>query len=406
MQHPKARVLFLNSCIHGGGAGRSLMAYLGHQAAAIDPIVVLPAPGVVAERLTHGEQIVYMPELLERIQTTHSEHIDRVPGVNIAFGAATLVKAGLKLVRLVEQRRPDVIYCNHMLAKPIGAFVGARTGVPVVLHARNIHDWPVEKQFFQALAKLDCVKTIICNSHASAEPYAAVARDKVHVVYNFIDLQRFDRARVAAKLRTEFSIAPDAVVIGYLGRIIGWKGVDVLIRAFAKLASAHRKATLVIVGDNDGGLKTNLRAEYEALARSLGVAERVIFTGFRDDVVPYAADFDVLALPSVRPEPFGRVVIEAMALGVPPVITAHGGATEIVSDGVNGLWAEPRSVDSFSAQLERLVSDAALRKRLGEQAAIDVRAKFDGQVLSREVTRLIEAAAASAPAMQRTAYQG
>lgn len=392
MERP-TRALFLNSCISGGGAGRSLLAYLDQHPAEIDPIVVLPAPGVIAERLTHGEAVVYIPELLERIQSPKRGAIDRIAGLNVAFGAAALRRAAQQLIRLVDERRPDVIYCNHMLAKPVGAYVGAKTATPVVFHARNIHDWPVEKQFFQGLARLDCVKTIICNSHASAAPYAAVAPDKVHVVYNFIDLERFTRARVVPALRRDLGLAQDAIVIGYLGRIIGWKGIDILIRAFASLAAAHERAVLVIVGDNDGGLATDLRAEYEALASRLGVRARVFFTGFRDDVVPYAADFDVLALPSVRPEPFGRVVIEAMALGVPPVITAHGGATEIVSDGRNGLWAEPRSVASFAAQLSRLIGDAALRRQLGEQAVTDVHAKFNGQTLSREVTRLIRTAA-------------
>ena len=389
----RTRTLFLNSCIHGGGAGRSLLAYLGQQPAEIEPIVALPAPGVLADQLTHGEEIVYVPELLERIQTPHRGRIDDVPGLNVLVGTATLIEAGRKLVQLVRQRRPHVIYCNHMLAKPIGAYVGKKTNTPVVFHARNIHDWPVEKQFFQGLARLDCVKQIICNSHASAAPYAEVAPEKVHVAYNFIDLTRFDKRRVTPRLRQELGLAPNAVVIGYLGRIIGWKGVDVLLRAFASVAPAHPEAVLVVVGDNDGGVKTDLRATYEALATQLGVRARVHFTGFRDDVVPYVADFDVLALPSVRPEPFGRVVIEAMALGVAPVVTAHGGATEIVQDGHNGLWAEPRSAASFAAQLERLLDDPSLRQRLGAQAAIDVRAKFDGRVLSREVTRWIQAAA-------------
>jgi len=392
----RTRVLFLNSCIHGGGAGRSLTAYLDQDPEEIEPIVVLPAPGVIAERLRHGEEIVYVPEFLERIQTTNHKPVDDIPGVNVAFGAATLVKAARKLVRLVHERRPDVIYCNHMLAKPVGAYVGARTNTPVVFHARNIHDWPVEKQFFQGLAKLDVVKTILCNSRSSAAPYAEVAPEKVHVVYNFIDLTRFDRARTVPALRKELGLADDAIVVGYLGRIIGWKGIDVLIRAFAEVARKEPRAVLVIVGDNDGGLKVDLRAQYEALAESLGIRQRVHFTGFRDDVVPYVADFDVLALPSVRPEPFGRVVIEAMALGVPPIVTAHGGATEIVTDGRNGLWAEPRSVASFAAQLARLVGDRALRGRLGRQAVVDVHEKFDGRIVSREVTRLLRAAAAQA----------
>lgn len=281
-----------------------------------------------------------------------------------------------------------------MGAKPIGALVGDRAGVPVIFHARNIHDEPwIEKKTFQTLATFDATKLVICNSNASAAPYAEVVPQKVTVVPNFVDFRRFDRTRFEPRLREELGLPDDAVVVGYAGRLRPWKGVDLLIRAFAKVHEAHPKAVLVILGDTDAAVSTDLRVKYRKLARRLGVANKTFFIGFRDDVRPYMADYDLLVLPSLRPEPFGRVVIEAMALGVPTVISGRGGAAEIVRDGVDGLWARPRDADDFASKIGELLADPDERRAFGEEAARAVRARYDGEVVSRELTRLIRSVA-------------
>jgi glycosyltransferase involved in cell wall biosynthesis len=152
-----------------------------------------------------------------------------------------------------------------------------------------------------------------------------------------------------------------------------------------------------VLGDNDRQLQRNLRTEYETLAAELGIGQKTHFLGFRDDVRPYLADFDVLALPSRSPEPFGRVLIEAMALGVPPVIAAHGGAVEVVEHGRSGLAFDPRDIAGLADHIATLLRDKDLRMRLGVGAVRDVRARFDGRIVASRITRYLYEAARRAP---------
>lgn len=393
----RPRVLFLNSCVSGGGPGRGLSLYFREAGNRIEAHVAMPEPGVVAPTFPADVQTHYVPEWLERPLRPPYQWLARRRGWNLLGGVAALTIASFKLGVLARRLRPQVIYCNHMLAKPIGALIGSLLGIPVVFHARNIHDqrW-LEKSVFQTLAKLPAVHRVLANSQATAAPFVAVVPDKVRVIANFVDLRSFDRPSIQGCLRREMDWSADVPIIGYLGRIAHWKGVGVLLDAFAKVASLQPEAQMVIVGETDSGSHRDLRAEYEAQARRLGLQSRVHFVGFRDDVRPYLVDFDVLALPSTAPEPFGRVLIEAMALGVPPVITAHGGAMEVVRDCIDGLWAAPRDAADFATKLQQMLADPARRRALGEQAQQRVRLHFSSETLAAQITENLMEVANSA----------
>lgn len=393
----RPRVLVLNSCISGGGAGRSLVAYLSHaDHSVLDVHVVMPRPGVIAGHLTHGEKIHYVPEFVERMTRPPflSARVEMGAAAPVAASAVALGIAVRKITALCRRIQPDVLYCNHMLAKPVGAAVGTRLGIPVVFHARNIHDrrW-LEKRTYQALGRLDVVQAILCNSRATAGTYTEVVPHKTHVVPNFVDLARFDRTRLQPGLRAELGLPRDALIVGYAGRLVPWKGVDTLIAAFARIRHRFPSAVLVILGDNDNGLRHDLRARLEGLANQLGIGQQVRFIGFRDDVAPYMADFDVLALPSRAPEPFGRVLVEALSLQVPAVITSHGGAVEVVRHGVDGLWVPPDEPADMAAALDTLLGRPDLRRAFGEAGAEHVRREFQGHRIAAEITRFVRAAA-------------
>lgn len=385
----RPRVLFLSSCVHGGGVGHSLATYLGHQSPAIEASVVLPERGVIADRFPDDVGVHIMPEFVDRVQRGPYALPNRFdwPPAQYAGGVAAMFHACHSVARLARELRPDVIYANHMIAKPIAAYAGRRVGIPVVLHARNVHVHPVGKAFYRWLASFPTSRLVIANSKASARPYAGTT--DIEVVPNFVDLETFDVDRVEPVFRKEFGVPDDAIVVGYLGRLVPKKGLDVLIRAFARVHRQHPKAVLAIVGGNDGGQFQDMEQFYRDLAAELGVGDAVVFTGFRDDVAPYAADFDVNVLPSIEPESFGRVLIESMALGVPSITTAHGGAVEVVDDGRNGLWAEPGSVEDLARAMGRLVGDDALRERFGAQGLEDVRRRYDSAESSRRITELI-----------------
>lgn len=386
----RPRVLFLSACVNGGGVGRSLVAYL-QRAEDIDPIVVMPEPGVIAAQLPEHAEVHFVPELVERVQRGPYRLPNQLgwPWLEISGGFVAIVHACFLIAELARRLRPDVIYCNHMITKPIGAFAGSRTGIPVAFHARNVHVHWFGRRFYRYIASLENTRTVIANSEASATPYRGAGADEVVVVPNFVDLDHFNRDNITPSLREERKLNDDTIVIGYLGRLVPKKGIDVLIEAFARANEKHPNTVLALVGGSDTGMFEDWQAKYEALAERLGVAEKVMFLGFRDDVAPLAVDFDINVLPSIEPESFGRVLIESMALGIPSIATAQGGPLEVIDHGKNGLLAEPGSVSDLTRQLEILLDDPERRKKIGAQGLKDVRARYDAERIAERLTDIL-----------------
>jgi glycosyltransferase involved in cell wall biosynthesis len=387
----RRRVLFLNSCVSGGGAGRSFQAYIENLDDRIEAYVVMPEPGVIGPQLQNAARVYYVPEFAERIHRCSYRWVEKLGWrwLHVAANCFGLPRAMFKIIRICRELKPDLIYANHMLANPVGAFIGWRTGIPVVFHARNIHVAWLGRKFYRFLAGRKDVKRVICNSLASSLIYREYTEEKVRVVYNFVDLKKFDRSIVSPCLRRERNIPGDALVIGYIGRILPKKGIDVLLHAFSRIYSKYPNAYLALIGENDGGLHEDLRSQYRALTQVLGISKRTFFVGFKDDIRPYVADFDILALPSVEPESFGRVLIEAMAMGVPSVVSALGGAPEVVRSGLNGLWCIPGDPVDLARALEELLSDEELRDRMGRYGSSYVQKNFSAQDLSRQITDVL-----------------
>ena len=328
----------------------------------------MPRPGVIASHL-RASQIYYVPEFVERIRRSPYAWPDRLrlPWAHIPASLYALSVAASRILRLAKETGPDLIYCNHMLAKPIGALVGAIAGIPVIFHSRGVHHLWADDIFYRWLGKRKSVKKIICNSEASARVYRRRSAAKVTVVPNSIDTGRFSRRAVEPLLRKEHRLPADAFVVGFVGRIHPKKGIDWLLESFASFSRMNDNALLVLVGDTDGSLHFDAKERYRRLADRLGVASRVIFCGFQEDVRPYLADFDVLVFPSRLPESFGRVLIEAMALEVPVITSAHGGAVEVVGDGDEGLWVDVDDVAGLTAALRKMADSPSRRREMGRR---------------------------------------
>ncbi len=386
----KPNILFLNSCVSGGGAGRSLLAYLELVGERVNSHIVLPEAGILTRHLKHKEKLHFIKEFIERPLTPPYKRIVNIPVLNALGGVYALIQSAKKIIQVIRSEDSDAIYCNHMLANPVGVVVGYLTKTPVIFHIRNIHNnlW-IERWFYRWMSTAKCVTKLICNSEASAEPFKDLVPEKITVIHNFCDLTKFDISQVKPVLRKELALDKKAKIIGYVGRITGWKGIDLLIRSFAQVIKKQPQAELVIVGENDGGIKVDLKEQYRQLAAELGVGPKTHFIGFKDDIRPYVGDFDVLALPSRSPEPFGRVLVEAMALEVPAVISAHGGAIEVVDDKVDGLWSTPKDHKDMAKKLIKILKDDKLRDRMSLAASQKVRSKFDNQRLANRITEEI-----------------
>lgn len=208
-----------------------------------------------------------------------------------------------------------------------------------------------------------------------------------HLVYPGASLEKFEtvRAESPAALRARFLLPATGPLIGIVGRLQRWKGMHTLIAAMPLVRARHPDALLAVVGgahDTEPGYGDELRA----LARANGVEGAVTFAGYQADVPHWMQAMDLVVHASDR-EPFGIVVVEAMALGKPVIAGAAGGPAEIITDGQDGLLVPFDDVAALAGAVNRFLDDPAFAERCG--AAARTRARdFSAQ---RYATRLVHA---------------
>ena len=291
-----------------------------------------------------------------------------------------------------EARQSRVLYANSQKAFVVAAIAGFRSGRPVVWHLRDLlgapHFSALNTRAVVALAN-GGAQRVITNSAATADAFVAHggARAKVRVVHNGIDATPFDAVTAAQAHALRQRVAPGAgYVLAVFGRLSPWKGQDAAIRALKLLpADCH----LCIVGAPLFG-EDDYEAELRSLATKLGVARRVHFLGFRDDVAPLMKAADVVVHASTLPEPFGRVLVEGMLAGRPVVATVAGGVGEIVTDGVTGLLVKPGSPDALAGAVERLRADPARASTMASAGNAHARTAFSVQAMVQGVRTVLD----------------
>jgi glycosyltransferase involved in cell wall biosynthesis len=185
-------------------------------------------------------------------------------------------------------------------------------------------------------------------------------------------------------VRAELGLPGDAPLVGEVGRLCDVKGQRELIQALAHVPEA--RAVLVGADLEQGGA---YQRQLEQTAEAVGVRDRVVFAGRRNDVGDVLAELDVFALPSWT-EGLPLVVLEAMARRTPVVATKVGGTPEVVVDGETGLLVPPRDPEALAAALRRLLEDADLRRRLGDAGYARVRDRFSAEAMMRRVLELYD----------------
>jgi len=172
----------------------------------------------------------------------------------------------------------------------------------------------------------------------------------VSLIYNGVDLARYDHQEPCCTLREEYGMEPNAQIVGVVARLDPEKGHPTLLEAWPAVLRSCPDAYLLVVGEG------SQREELERLANELRIAHRVVFAGRRDDIPAVTAALDVAVLPSYR-EAQGLTILEAMALSRPVVASNVGGIPEMISDGVTGLLVPPRDPDALALAIARLLRD-------------------------------------------------
>jgi glycosyltransferase involved in cell wall biosynthesis len=303
------------------------------------------------------------------------------------------LRALVALIRIARRMRPDVVATHTAKAGLLGRVAAlAVRPRPVIVHTYHGHVLEgyfgrVKTGVFRFIERTlgrasDCLIAVSAQNRDDLVRLRVAPAERFRVVALGLDLDPFlalERHR-GGPVREELGLAPEDVLVTFVGRLVPIKRVDVLLRAFAEAVGREPRLRLAVVGDGE------LRRELEQLARSLGLTESVAFLGYREDLEDIAAAADVAALTSDN-EGTPVSLIEAAAAGLPLVATDAGGVAEVVPDGCGFVVArgDHRAVGDA---LARLAADPALRTELGARAREHARGRYRAARLVHDIEAL------------------
>lgn len=350
----KRTVLFfaLAGSVYGGE--KCLLGTLSALASdsSIDPIVVVPAKGSLADELDQ------MGIRWVEHATSEARRYWETP--------ILLLRAALWLARL----RPSLIYFNaNTYWRPYEIVVAKIMDIPIVTHH---HVVPEAASPFYRYSSLT-----IANSRYVA---SKLENRKAVIMDNPVALDVFDRAKADPEA---FGVGPGELSVFFVGQVKPIKGIDAFLAAAEIVSERLPNSRFVIVGDApDPAYRDQVRARV-ASRRS------VRWVGFQREIERAYATADVVVMPSSWDEPFGRIVIEAGAAGKPIIATRVGGVPEIVEDGVNGVLVPRDDPGALASAMMALLQDRDLRSRMGQLGRRQAEQRFAAPVIARQLEQLL-----------------
>jgi glycosyltransferase involved in cell wall biosynthesis len=380
----RMRVVYLDHVARLSGGEIALLRMLPHLQRT-NAHVILAEDGPLVKRLTEAGVSVEVLAIAPSARDVRKDSLGRVAGVPLAtfHTVAYVVRLAVRLRRL----QPDLVHSNSLKSGFYGALASKLARVPMLWHLRDrlAEDYlpgPAVRLTRLMIARL--ADGVLANSSATLETTRRSSHNRVHhVIPDSVEPSRLTR-----------TVGTWSGTFGMLGRIAPWKGQDLFLRAFAAAFPAGPERA-VIVGTPMFG-EEGFERELRRLVEELGLSERVEFRGFREDIWPELASFDVLVHASVTPEPFGQVVLEGMAAGLAVIAADEGGPASIIRDGETGRLFRSRDVDALAAAMLVMRGSPAERERLGSAARLAV-ADYRPSVLAERLEQLYEELAGTSP---------
>ena len=321
-------------------------------------------------------------------------------GLRLAWAAAPVGRYVRQLGREIRAFGPDILHTNSLKMHVLGAWAApSRTALVWHLHD-YISNRPATARLLRANRRR-CA-AVVANSVSVARDARRVLGDQVPIlpVLNAVDLQRFSCQgdRLDLDRLAGLPPAPAGVVrVGLVGTFARWKGHTTFLDAISRLPPDLRVRGYIIGGAlyQTRGSQYTL-ADLQRYAASVGVSDRVGFTGFVAKPEDAIRALDIVVHASTEPEPFGLVIAEAMACGRPVIASDAGGAREIVTPGVDGLGHTPGSADDLAARIVELARDADRRVRIGRAGRLTAERRFDRARLATDLLPVYQKAVAGA----------
>jgi glycosyltransferase involved in cell wall biosynthesis/ribosomal protein S18 acetylase RimI-like enzyme len=305
------------------------------------------------------------------------------------------VRAFHELVQILRRERFDLVHTHNPKPGILGRIAARRAGVPCVVNTVHglyaIPTDPLAKRAAVLSAEWLAARFSDLELYQSEEDMAWALKRRVAtpsrtaLLGNGTDIARFDPGSVPPErriaLRRELGIPDGSLVVGTIGRLVLEKGYREFFTAARTVRGVRKDVRFIAVGEIDGD-----KADAVPVVEVEQARPDVLVTGWREDVPDLLAIMDVFVLPSWR-EGLPRSAIEAAAMGRPLVLTDIRGCREVIRDGVEGILVPPRNAARLAGAIDRLVSDASLRERMGAAARVRAVDRFDEARVADEVLR-------------------
>ena len=301
-------------------------------------------------------------------------------------------KAVGMVARLIRSQRIDLVHTWNAKAHIYGGLAAALTGVPTLYHLHGVPRMTISRDGLVSLLSVAAPArcTVACSAYVAGEFRRAWhSRRELEVVYNGT-MPCVSTVREPRSIRAEFGIPDVASIIVMATRLQRWKGVHIFLDAAARVLKSHPEAFFIVVGGTLFGLEQAYALELHQQVERLKLNRSVCLAGFRSDVNPFYSAADIVVHSSIEPEPFGMVLIEAMACAKPVIASDSGGPREIVETGVTGLLVPPRDPEALAQAILALLRDPDRRVQMGRAGAARVRACFSTEHMVGQLQALYE----------------
>ncbi len=364
----RTTVLYLNHSaqMSGGEASlRSLLWGLRRADLPFDAMIALPDGGRFAELLRdEGWNVTLAP--LRRLQ--------RPRGIIESMASLVhVLQTAPMICRLVESSGAQIVHSNSTTAHLVGGVAGERTGRPTIWHCRDLV--PLSRLAPQLAGKATRV-VAISNCVAELLEHEGVPSEKIVVVSNGLDPDEW-QPKKRSFLRESLGLPDDAFVFGVVGQLVPWKNHAAFIEAAAQVCAdtGCGPARFAIIGGDLWGEQAPYVQELRELVKKHDLVERFNFVPHQADGADAVGALDCLVHPT-HDEPFGRVIMEAMALSKPVIAMNENGPREIITHEHDGILVAPDEENGLAEAMKRVLSDAALRAHLSRHSRASIETKF------------------------------
>jgi len=349
-----------------------------------EKIILLPLPRTI-DFVKQVKQSIYKTILL-----TLLIHLIKLVQ-KFVNGLVLPTTATFKYYVLLKKNKIDLVHLNNAIWVNHEWMLAAKlAGIKCISHQRGIEDSQIPRSTFYFVKHLDAVISVSNAVKKSMEDKGLNCNNNI-VIYNALNAEDFIPVKTKKEFLQQYNYTDEIPVIGIVGNIRQWKGQEIVLKALHLVRKKFPNILCLIIGkastDPTDKVYSHTLDQY---IKSHNLKDNVLFTGYIKDMADCINALDILVHASIEPEPFGRVFLEAMAIGKPVIGTNIGGVPEIISDGITGILVPPNDPEAIAKAITKYLLDNNFSQSVCNNARENFDKNFTARIMASRTAQLYD----------------